>query len=52
MAHKLPFKLDTKTFALIVSFILNLLGGSGTIQPLMGGLECPEAAPAPIPPLE
>lgn len=46
MAIKLPFKLDAKTIALLVSFILNLLGGTGTIEPVVGGPECP-AAPAP-----
>lgn len=34
MAIKLPFKLDKKTIALILSVLLNILGGTGTVQPL------------------
>ena len=34
MAIKLPFKLDKKTIALILSVLLNILGGTGTVEPL------------------
>lgn len=47
MAVKLPFKLDVKTLTLIVSLILNLLGGTGTIEPLMGA--APESTCPPLP---
>jgi len=46
MAIKLPFKLDAKTVALILSFLLNILGGTGTVQPLVGD-ECSPAPAAP-----
>lgn len=45
MAIKLP-KIDIKTLTLLVSLILNLLGGTGTISPLLGGAPDP-AAPSP-----
>lgn len=51
MAFKLPFKLDAKTITLFVSLLLNLLGGTGNIEPVVGGPECPAAAPA-LPPAE
>lgn len=46
MAFKLPFELNKTTIALILSVLLNLLGGTGTIEPVVGGPECPAAAPA------
>jgi hypothetical protein len=33
VAFKLPFKLDKKTLALILSVLLNILGGTGTVAP-------------------
>ena len=52
MPIKLPFKFDAKTLTLIVSLLLNLLGGTSTIEPLIGAEEpsCPPLLPAP--PLE
>lgn len=52
MAFKLPIKLDTKTIVMFVSLLLNLLGGTGTIEPVVGGPpECPSVVPA-LPPAE
>jgi len=36
MAIKLPFGLDKRTIALVLSLLLNLLGGTGTIPPVFG----------------
>lgn len=46
MAFKLPFKLDKKTLALILSVLLNILGGTGTVEPLFDDAEpvCPPTA--------
>lgn len=38
--------IDKKTLCIIVSVLLNLLGGLGVIDPVVGGPEC---APAPAP---
>lgn len=35
MAIKLPFKLTKSQIALILSFLLNLLGGTGVVRPLV-----------------
>ena len=45
MTIKLPFKIDKKTIALILSVLLNILGGTGTVQPLF---EEPDALCPPI----
>jgi hypothetical protein len=45
MAIKLPFKITLKNVLFFISIITNLLGGTGQIQPLLGGPE--PAAPAP-----
>jgi hypothetical protein len=46
MAIKLPFKFNAKTVALILSILLNILGGTGTVQPL---LDQPDALCPPLP---
>lgn len=41
-------KLDLKTIGLGLSLLVNLLGGTGTIGPLVGGpAPCPVCAPCP-----
>lgn len=44
MAFKLPF--SKSQIALILSLILNLLGGTGTVKPFMGAsaVDCPPTA--------
>lgn len=42
----LPFKLDKKTIALVLSVALNLLGGTGTIPPI-NGTDCPPSPASP-----
>jgi hypothetical protein len=34
-------KIDLKTILLTLSMLLNVLGGTGTIPPVVGGAECP-----------
>lgn len=48
MAIKLPFKITPAHIVAFLSLLLNLLGGTGTVQPLMGGEvpDCPVASPA------
>lgn len=41
-------KLDKKTLCIVVSVLLNLLGGLGIIEPLTGTPDCSQA-PAPSP---
>lgn len=38
-------KLDLKTIALVLSVVLNALGGSGVIPPVTGAPEAPAACP-------
>ncbi len=54
MAVKLPLGITKTQICFFISLLLNLLGGTGTIQPLLGAPdpECPVASPAlsPAPP--
>lgn len=36
-------KFDVKTITLILSLLLNALGGTGVVHPVVGGVECPPA---------
>lgn len=49
MAIQLPFKLSKSTVALILSFILNLLGGTGVVRPLVDLSSKPPPAPSAAP---
>lgn len=46
MAIKLPFKITPAHIVAFLSLLLNLLGGTGTIQPLVGEPP-PPVCPAP-----
>lgn len=49
MAFKLPFKITPHTVITFLSLLLNLLGGTGTIEPLVGGHPAPAHVAAPAP---
>lgn len=48
MAFKLP-KFNAHTIVTILSLLLNLLGGTGQIEPLVGGHPAPAPVAAPAP---